>query len=101
MFSGSSALLAIFFGAALGNVVRGVPLDPAGEFFLPLWTDFGLGSNVGILDWYTVLVAVAAFLILMVHGALWVALKTEAATGTAIPQSGPCGLVGCCSPPRS
>ena len=38
-FSVSSALLAIFFGAALGNVVRGVPLDASGEFFAPLWTD--------------------------------------------------------------
>ncbi|MGH9594139.1 MAG: cytochrome d ubiquinol oxidase subunit II, partial [Bryobacteraceae bacterium] len=27
VFSGSSALLSIFFGAALGNVIRGVPLD--------------------------------------------------------------------------
>src|ERR1700744_5913642 len=26
IFSGASALLAIFFGAALGNVIRGVPL---------------------------------------------------------------------------
>src|SRR5512135_1849555 len=38
----SSSLLAIFFGAALGNVIRGVPLDADGRFFLPLWTDFGL-----------------------------------------------------------
>ena len=30
VFCGSSPLLAIFFGAALGNVVRGVPLDKAG-----------------------------------------------------------------------
>jgi cytochrome d ubiquinol oxidase subunit II len=77
VFGGASALLAIFFGAALGNVVRGVPLDNAGEFFLPLWTDFGVGRDVGILDWYTVLIAVAAFATLLVHGALWVALKTE------------------------
>jgi len=77
VFCGSSALLAIFFGAALGNVVRGVPLDGAGEFFLPLWTNFRLGREVGILDWYTVLVAVVAFATLTVHGALWVALKTE------------------------
>src|SRR5256714_9995946 len=27
VFSGSSILLAVFFGVALGNVVRGVPLD--------------------------------------------------------------------------
>jgi cytochrome d ubiquinol oxidase subunit II len=77
VFAGASGLLAIFFGAALGNVVRGVPLDPAGEFFLPLWTDFTGGKDAGILDWYTVLVGIAALLALTVHGALWVALKTE------------------------
>src|SRR6476619_6683259 len=35
-----SALLAIFYGAALGNVIRGVPLDKDATFFEPLWTDF-------------------------------------------------------------
>jgi len=39
-----------FFGAALGNVVRGVPLDSTGYFFLPLWTNFQPGPNPGILD---------------------------------------------------
>src|ERR1700686_5145344 len=39
VFCGASALLAIFFGAALGNVVRGVPLDASGSFFEPLWTN--------------------------------------------------------------
>jgi cytochrome d ubiquinol oxidase subunit II len=79
VFSLASALLAIFFGAALGNVVRGVPLDRAGTFFLPLWTDFTIAKDAGggILDWYTVLVAVAALATLTVHGALWIALKTE------------------------
>ena len=38
IFSVSSILLAVFFGAALGNVVRGVPLDATGYFFEPLWT---------------------------------------------------------------
>jgi len=79
VFSGASALLAIFFGAALGNVVRGVPLDRSGEFFLPLWTDFTAGKDAGILDWYTILIAVAALLTLTVHGSLWVALKTDGA----------------------
>ena len=79
VFAGASALLAIFFGAALGNVVRGVPLDRSGEFFLPLWTDFTAGKNTGILDWYTILIAIAALLTLAVHGSLWVALKTEGA----------------------
>jgi cytochrome d ubiquinol oxidase subunit II len=76
VFAAASGLLAIFFGAALGNVVRGVPLDRSGEFFLPLWTDFAAGKDTGILDWYTLLVAVAALAALTVHGALWVALKT-------------------------
>jgi cytochrome d ubiquinol oxidase subunit II len=79
VFTAASALLAIFFGAALGNVIRGVPLDDAGFFFLPLWTDFRLGRETGILDWYTVLVGLLAYAALTLHGALWVALKTEAA----------------------
>lgn len=77
VFSVSSALLAFFFGAALGNVIRGVPLDASGQFFEPLWTDFRLGKETGILDWYTALVGLAAFLTLALHGALWVALKSE------------------------
>jgi cytochrome d ubiquinol oxidase subunit II len=78
-FSASSLLLAVFFGAALGNVIRGVPLDESGYFFEPLWTNFRMGEHTGILDWYTVLVGVTALLALMMHGALWVQLKTGGA----------------------
>jgi cytochrome bd ubiquinol oxidase subunit II len=77
VFFASSLLLAVFFGAALGNVVRGVPLDDSGYFFEPLWTNFRVGDHPGILDWYTILVGVTALLALMMHGALWVQLKTE------------------------
>ncbi len=79
VFSLSSLLLAVFFGAALGNVVRGVPLDAKGYFFEALWTDFRLGPETGILDWYTILVGLAALFTLTLHGALWVAMKTEGA----------------------
>ena len=75
-FAVSSVLLAIFFGAALGNGVRGVPLDASGEFFLPLWTDWTPGKSPGILDWYTVLAGLTALAAMALHGALWVALKT-------------------------
>jgi cytochrome bd ubiquinol oxidase subunit II len=78
-FSASSALLALFFGAALGNLVRGLPLDEHGEFFEPLWTDFRVGEVTGILDWYTLLVGATAMAVLALHGALWCALKTEGA----------------------
>jgi len=77
VFTAASALLAIFYGAALGNVVRGVPLGDSGYFFLPLWTNFGVGADAGILDWFTILVGLLAFLTLTQHGALWLALKTE------------------------
>ncbi len=76
-FAGSSALLAIVFGAALGNVVRGVPLDAEQEFFLPLWTNLLPGANPGVLDLYTVLAGLTAFLALMLHGASWVHYKTS------------------------
>src|SRR5712664_2058412 len=75
LFCVSSLLLAVFFGAALGNVVRGVPLDASGYFFEPLWTNFRLGEQTGILDWYTILVGVLALLALAMHGALWVQMK--------------------------
>ena len=76
-FAFSSLLLTIFYGAALGNVVRGVPLNADGYFFLPLWTDWRIGSQPGVLDWYTVIAAVLALLALTIHGANWVALKTS------------------------
>jgi cytochrome bd ubiquinol oxidase subunit II len=81
VFSISSILLCIFLGAALGNVVRGVPLGPDQFFFEPLWTNFrvnsGPGSSNGILDWYTVLTGVIALVTLTAHGSLYIATKTE------------------------
>jgi len=77
VFAAASLLLAVFYGAALGNVVRGVPLNSNGYFFEALWTNFRLGSDTGILDWYTILVGVAALATLSLHGTLWLALKTE------------------------
>ena len=76
-FCVSSTLLAIVFGAALGNVVRGVPLDDTHEFFLPFWTDWKPGTSPGILDWFTVTAALTALAALTLHGALWVTYKTE------------------------
>ena|SRR6516225_457346 len=77
VFFGSSALLAIFFGAALGNVVRGVPLGPDHYFFEPLWTNFRVGVNNGILDWYTGLTGAIALVTLTAHGAIYITTKSE------------------------
>ncbi|HJQ99243.1 MAG TPA: cytochrome d ubiquinol oxidase subunit II [Candidatus Polarisedimenticolaceae bacterium] len=76
-FCGASALLAILFGAALGNILRGVSIGPDGWFSLPLFTDFSGRPPVGILDWYTVLVAVFSLLALTAHGAAFLHWKTD------------------------
>ncbi|MCU1271719.1 MAG: cydB [Acidobacteriaceae bacterium] len=74
----SSLLLAVLYGAALANVIRGVPLGEDGYFFLPLWTNWRIGPEPGILDWYTVIGGVLALVALALHGALYLAVKTEA-----------------------
>src|SRR5438270_3578261 len=76
-FAISSLLLTIFYGAALGNVIRGVPLNQEGYFFLPLWTDWRPGPDPGILDWYTVIAGLVALVALTIHGAHYVAVKTS------------------------
>src|SRR5450631_2246773 len=77
VFCFSSTLLIIFYGAALANVIRGVPLGTDSYFFLPLWTNWMVGPNPGILDWYTVIGGVVALTALAVHGALYLAVKTD------------------------
>ena len=44
-FFAASLLLAVVFGVALGNLIRGVPLNRDGYFFVALWTDFMTGSR--------------------------------------------------------
>ncbi|MCW5559335.1 MAG: cytochrome d ubiquinol oxidase subunit II [Verrucomicrobiae bacterium] len=78
IFAVASFLLAVVFGVALGNIIRGVPLAPDGYFFAALWTTFTPGPTPGILDWFTVLVGALAVAILAVHGANYLALKTDA-----------------------
>jgi len=78
-FAAASVLLGVCLGAALGNIVRGVPFKEDGTFFEPLWTDFRVGQETGILDWYTVLVAMTAVLALAHHGALWLKARTDEA----------------------
>lgn len=84
----SSALMAIVLGAALGNVIRGVPLGADGFFSGPLFTNFLPGTHPGVLDWYTVTVGLFSLAVLALHGALYLRMKTtgevEARTGKLI-----------------
>lgn len=78
-FTLGSLSVAVLMGAALGNLVRGVPLGADGYFELPLWTDFATAGPVGALDWFTVLCALLATVTLAAHGANWLVWKTAGA----------------------
>jgi cytochrome bd ubiquinol oxidase subunit II len=77
VFVFSNFLLAILFGAAAGNVARGVPLDADGNFSMAFFTNFRVRGYVGLLDWYTVSIAIFAAVILAAHGGTYLMLKTE------------------------
>ena len=77
VFVCANLLLAILFGAAAGNVARGVPLDAEGNFSMAFFTNFGVRGHVGLLDWYTVSVVIFAVVILAGHGATYLMMKTE------------------------
>ena len=73
----SSFLLAILFGAAAGNLERGVPVDANADFAMAFFTNFRTRGNVGLLDWYTISAAIFVTLLLAAHGATYLTLKTE------------------------
>ena len=78
-FAVASTLAPVLFGAALGNLLRGVPLSAEGWFALPLFASFSPTGALGILDWYTVLVGVFALVAILHHGALYLAWRTDGA----------------------
>jgi len=88
-FGIASLLLALFFGVALGNVIRGVNLGmvtdgisayEAHYFFLPLWnSSFSPNAeHLGVIDWFTLLLGIISVVALTIHGANWIIFKTNA-----------------------
>lgn len=76
IFTLSGLSLAFLVGLLAGNVSRGVPLNEAGYFFLPLWTNFHPGATPGMLDWFTLLSGVTMVVVLGLHGATYLAMQT-------------------------
>jgi len=77
VFALSSAALAVLLGATVGNLVRGVPLQPGEPFMLPLFVDFGASLPNGILDWYTLSTGVLGLVMLAAHGASSIVARLE------------------------
>ena len=67
-FTASSLLLILLFGVALGNLVRGVPLDATGYF---------AGTFGMLLNPFALLVAALAILALALHGALFLVVRVD------------------------
>lgn len=86
-----SALPALLFGVAFGNVVGGSPISPI-ETTLPTGTANDLnytGSFFDLLNPFALLLGVMTLLVFTTHGAIFLALKTrgemhEAARGAAL-----------------
>lgn len=67
-FGIGSLLPAVLLGVALGNILRGIPIDIDGTF---------RGSFVGLLNPYSILVGVLTLVGSVMHGAMYMAVKTE------------------------
>jgi cytochrome bd ubiquinol oxidase subunit II len=63
-----SLLPAVLIGCALGNIIRGVPLDANGDY---------AGTFLQLLNPYSLLVAVTGLALFVTHGAAWIAHKAE------------------------
>ncbi|MFH1374357.1 MAG: cytochrome d ubiquinol oxidase subunit II [bacterium] len=67
-FGLGSLLPALLFGVAVGNLLRGVPIDVNGA-----WA----GSFPGLLNPYALLVGVLSLVMLVMHGAVYMTTRTE------------------------
>ena len=80
VFAFASIVMAAVLGIALGNLVRGVPVDETGWFEEDLFTNFhATGQNLGAVDIYTGLMGAFALAALAAHGATFLVWKTSGA----------------------
>ena len=67
-FGLGSLLPAILFGVAIGNILRGIPIDANGHF---------TGSFFTLLNPYSILIGLLSLVLFVMHGSIYLALKTE------------------------
>lgn len=67
-FAVASVASSLLLGIAFGNLVWGIPLDAEREF---------VGTFLGLLNPFALLVGVTTVALFMMHGAIYVVLKTE------------------------
>jgi cytochrome d ubiquinol oxidase subunit II len=67
-FGLGSLLPAVLLGVAFGNILRGIPLDAARNY---------AGTFFTLLNPYAVLIGVLSLVLFTMHGAIYLAMKTE------------------------
>ena len=67
-FSLASTTIAFLAGVALGNIAMGVPIGPDGEYS---------GGFLNLLNPYAIVAGVTAVALFMMHGSIYLVLKTE------------------------
>jgi cytochrome d ubiquinol oxidase subunit II len=67
-FSVASIVIALLMGVALGNIVLGIPMDANYEY---------TGGFFNLLNPYSLIMGVTTLTLFIMHGAIYLALKTE------------------------
>lgn len=68
LFALGSFLIAFILGVLMGNLIHGIPLDEHGEF---------AGDLLGLLNPYALLIGCLAVALFLMHGAIYLMMKTE------------------------
>ncbi len=68
LFGIGSLLAALLFGVAVGNILHGIPVNKDGFF---------VGTFLGLLNPYSVLIGLVSVAMFIMHGANYMAMKTE------------------------
>jgi len=76
-FFGGSALPALLYGVAVGNIALGVPLAKSGEFAGNFFTLLGFWG--GTFNPFPLCIGVLGLSMILLQGASWIALKSEGA----------------------
>jgi len=67
-FGLGSLLPAVLFGVAVGNILKGIPIDAEGIF---------TGTFLGLLNPYAILIGILSLVMFTMHGALYMTTKTD------------------------
>ena len=71
-----SAIPSLLFGVAVGNIIRGLPLTPEGEFIAGGGTPVFLGNLAAALNPYSLVIGILGLVWIVLQGTAWLGMKT-------------------------